>query len=257
MERDQLSLEAILQQVKEGTLSVSEAQERLTSYEDLGFAKLDHHRAERTGFPEVVYGEGKTSDQLIQIIERLKRSLPRVLATRVDEPKAKSVLDRIPDVTYNPTARTLFWRKENEPLQLYDGYVAVVCAGTSDLPVAEEAAVTAEAFGCRVHRVTDVGVAGIHRLFDKLDGIRGASAVVSVAGMEGALTSVLAGLISSPIAAVPTSVGYGANFQGLSALLSMLNACAPGVAVVNIDNGFGAGYYAAQLHRLRYGEKEL
>lgn len=256
MRNDQPLLDVILQQIKDGTISIPEAKKKLAPYDDLGFAKLDHHRAERTGFPEVVYGEGKTADQLVQILGSFKETIPRVLATRVDDAKAEEVLRHLPDVSHNPTSRTLFWCREGEPAQLYDGYVAVVCAGTSDLPVAEEASATLEAFGCPVERITDVGVAGIHRLFDRLDAIRGASVVVSVAGMEGALTSVLAGLISAPIVAVPTSVGYGANFQGLSALLSMLNACAPGVSVVNIDNGFGAGYYAAQLHRLKHGERE-
>lgn len=248
-----LSLEVILQQVKKGTLSVSEAKKRLLSDEDLGFAKLDIHREERTGFPEVVYGEGKTADHLVRIIRSLIEKIPRVLATRVDEQKAEAVLDQFPDVHYNRLAKTLFWKRQHIPDQLYHGYIAVVCAGTSDLPVAEEAAVTAEAFGCRVERIEDVGVAGLHRLLNRLEAIRGASAVVTVAGMEGALTSVLAGLIPNPIVAVPTSVGYGANFQGLAPLLSMLNSCAPGVSVVNIDNGFGAGYYAVQLHRLKYG----
>lgn len=253
MENEQ-RLETILHEVKNGTLSIPEAKRQLSSYENLGFAKLDHRREERTGFPEVVYGEGKSVEQLIRIIGRLKETIPRVLATRISEEKAEEILKEFPEINYNRTARVLFWRKRDEPEELYDGYVAVVCAGTSDLPVAEEAAVTAEAFGCRVERIEDVGVAGIHRLFDRIEAIRQASVVVSVAGMEGALTSVLGGLISAPIVAVPTSVGYGANFKGLSALLSMLNACAPGVGVVNIDNGFGAGYYAAQLHRLKYGE---
>lgn len=251
---DQRSLKEILQRVRDGTLSVSEAKNQLTSYEDLGFAKLDHHREKRTGFPEVVFGEGKTAEQLVRVIGRMRTTLMRVLATRIDGRKAAAVLTPYPDMQYNETARTLFWRHEKEPQQLYEGYVAVVYAGTSDLPAAEEAAVTLEAFGCRVMRIGDVGVAGLHRVLDCLETIRGATAVVVVAGMEGALASVLAGLIHNPIVAVPTSVGYGANLQGLSALLSMLNACAPGVSVVNIDNGFGAGYYAAQLHRLKYEE---
>jgi hypothetical protein len=249
-------LETVLQQVKEGTLSISEAKNLLLPDDDLGFAKLDIHREERTGFPEVVYGEGKTPDQLVSIIGSLRERNTRVLATRVAESKAKVVLDQFPDLRYNRTANTLFWKSQTEPDQLYDGYIAVVCAGTSDLPVAEEAAMTARAFGCRVECIEDVGVAGLHRLLNRLSIIRGASAVVAVAGMEGALTSVLAGLIANPIVAVPTSVGYGANFQGVAPLLSMLNSCAPGVSVVNIDNGFGAGYYAVQLHRLKYGETD-
>lgn len=253
MNKDE-QIEALLKKVKDGTVSIAEAKEIIKPYEDLGFAKLDHLRENRTGFPEVVFGEGKTVDQMIAIFERLMSKIPRVLATRMDKEKAEAVKSYFPSVIYNDLARTLFWSKEPEPAPKYEGYIAVVCAGTSDLPVAEEAAVTAEAFACKIERIQDVGVAGIHRLFDHIEIIRGASVVVSIAGMEGALTSVLAGLVSSPIVAVPTSVGYGANFHGLSALLSMLNACAPGVSVVNIDNGFGAGYYAALLHRMKYGE---
>lgn len=250
------SIDDILVKVKEGSLSVSEAKSILSPYEDLGFAKLDHHREERTGFPEVVYGEGKTADQVIAIFRTLKAKTRTVLATRVTAEKAKAVMEDMPDVTYSKISRTLLWSSVHSSECLtQEGFVAVVCAGTSDLPVAEEAAVTAKAFGCRVEKFQDVGVAGIQRLFDRIERIREASIVISVAGMEGALTSVLAGLIHSPIVAVPTSVGYGANFQGLSALLSMLNACAPGVSVVNIDNGFGAGYYAALLNRMKSGEK--
>ncbi|HET7627769.1 MAG TPA: nickel pincer cofactor biosynthesis protein LarB [Bacillales bacterium] len=253
MKHSKKSIEQVLQEVKAGEMSIDEAKERLKPYDHLSFAKLDVNREARTGFPEVIYGEGKTAAQLIEIIEHIKEKLPVVLATRVDVEKAKQVMPRIDGLQYNETARTLLWKKEAAAAVDTDGYIAVVCAGTSDLPVAEEAAVTAEAFGCRVERINDVGVAGLQRLLDCLEVIRGATIVVCAAGMEGALTSVLAGLIHNPIIAVPTSVGYGANFGGLSALLSMLNTCAPGVSVVNIDNGFGAGYHAAQLYRLING----
>lgn len=242
-------MDNILQQVQEGNLSIEEAKSKLTPFHDMGYAKLDHNRQDRTGFPEVVYGEGKSVEQMIQIIEAFKEKTKRVLATRVDSEKASIILESIPDLTHNQDARTLFWRHEDEPTYLYDGYVSVVCAGTSDLSVAEEAAVTAEAFGSPVKRIYDVGVAGIHRLFHYLEDIEQAEATVVVAGMEGALASVVGGLIQNPIVAVPTSVGYGANFQGMSALLSMLNACSPGISVVNIDNGFGAGYYVSLIHK--------
>jgi len=250
------SIEEILKQVRDGNLNIEQAKEMLVQFEDMGFAKLDHQRQNRTGFPEVVYGEGKSVDQIISIVLALKQKINRVLATRIDQQKALEVMDAIPDLVYNAAARTLFWKHENEPDVLYKGYIAIVCAGTSDLPVAEEAAVTAEAFGASVKRIYDVGVAGIHRLFHHLDEIENATATVAVAGMEGALASVVGGLISNPIVAVPTSIGYGANFQGLSALLSMLNACSPGISVVNIDNGFGAGYYATLIHKNHYKNKQ-
>ncbi|MDQ0247533.1 NCAIR mutase (PurE)-related protein [Bacillus fengqiuensis] len=243
------SLESILKQVRDGTIDVEQAKTMLVKFEDMGFAKLDHQRQNRTGFPEVVYGEGKSAEQIISIILALKQNMNRVLATRVDREKALKVMEAVPDMVYNPEARALFWKHADEPDVLYKGYIAVVCAGTSDLSVAEEAAVTAEAFGASVRRIYDVGVAGIHRLFHYLDEIEHATVTIAVAGMEGALASVVGGLISNPIVAVPTSIGYGANFQGLSALLSMLNACSPGISVVNIDNGFGAGYYATLIHK--------
>ncbi|MGM0876796.1 MAG: nickel pincer cofactor biosynthesis protein LarB [Bacillota bacterium] len=242
-------LDDILNRVKDGRLDVDGAKALLSSFEDIGFAKLDHQREKRTGFPEVVYGEGKTAEQMISIILSLKENTNRVLATRVDEKKAIKIIKAVPEISYNKSARTLFWKHKDEPNLLYNGYIAVVCAGTSDLPVAEEAAVTAEAFGASVKRIYDVGVAGIHRLFHHLEEIENATVTIAVAGMEGALASVVGGLISNPIVAVPTSIGYGANFQGLSSLLSMLNACSPGISVMNIDNGFGAGYYATLIHK--------
>ncbi|MBF0707801.1 nickel pincer cofactor biosynthesis protein LarB [Alkalihalobacillus hwajinpoensis] len=243
------SLEDVLNQVKEGSLDVKEAKTLLSSFEDIGFAKVDHQREDRTGFPEVIYGEGKTVEQMIDIIQSLKKNTNRVLATRITEEKAAKIMNIVADLDYNESARTLFWKHPEEPALLYNGYIAVLCAGTSDLPVAEEAAVTAEAFGASVKRMYDVGVAGIHRLFHHLEEIENATVAITVAGMEGALTSVVGGLISNPIVAVPTSIGYGANFQGLSSLLSMLNACSPGISVMNIDNGFGAGYYATLIHK--------
>ncbi|WP_420218012.1 nickel pincer cofactor biosynthesis protein LarB [Paenibacillus elgii] len=217
--------------------------------DSLGYAQLDLSRPARTGFPEVIYGESKSAEQIAAIFERLAAHTDRVLATRVDADKAAYVMQRIPGVKHHPEARALTWLRSGEAVPDGDSYIAVVCAGTSDVPVAEEAAVTAECLGSRVERVYDVGVAGIHRLFRRLPVIRGASAVVVVAGMEGALASVLGGLVAVPVIAVPTSVGYGASFQGVAALLSMLNACAPGISVVNIDNGFGAGYNAALIHQ--------
>jgi NCAIR mutase (PurE)-related protein len=252
-------LDQLLHQFQQGRLTLEDAKSRILDLHstsssastyataDLGFAQIDVKRELRTGFPEVIYGEGKTAEQIASIMERMKEHTDRVLATRVDAPKAAFVLSQMKDVEYHEVARALTWRNQNH-LE-YDGYIAVVCAGTSDLPVAEEAAITATCMGSRVERVYDVGVAGIHRLFNRLDTIRGANAIVVVAGMEGALASVLGGLVAKPLVAVPTSIGYGANFGGLAALLSMINACAPGIAVVNIDNGFGAGYYAGLINK--------
>ncbi|WP_144475779.1 nickel pincer cofactor biosynthesis protein LarB [Cytobacillus oceanisediminis] len=245
-----IKIEHILKNVQNGTLSIEEAKNRLTLFDDIGFAKLDISRHERTGFPEVVYAEGKTVEQLVDILKQLKKKTNRVLATRVSEKQAIIVHEVLPELHYNPAARTLSWIHPDEPQSRYQGYIAVVCGGTSDIPVAEEAVVTAETFGCKVERFYDVGVAGIHRLFNCIEEIRNASASIVVAGMEGALPSVLGGLVDHPLIAVPTSIGYGANLNGVSALLSMLNACAPGINVVNIDNGFGAGYNAAQILRI-------
>jgi NCAIR mutase (PurE)-related protein len=217
---------------------------------DLGFAQLDLERERRTGFPEVVFGEGKSASQLTAILGKLTEHADRVLATRVSADKAPSIMDALPGFAYHEAARTLMWRRESAATPPDgDGYIAVVSAGTSDVPVAEEAAITAECMGCRVERIYDVGVAGIHRLFRRLPLIRGANVVVVAAGMEGALTSVVGGLVDKPVIALPTSVGYGASFHGLAALLTMLNSCAAGVSVVNIDNGFGAGYCAAVIHK--------
>lgn len=249
-----LEIEHILKLVQSGDLDIQEAQIQLnqqlakSAAGDLGFANLDLEREKRTGFPEVIYGEGKTVEQIIAIIHKLMQHTERVLATRVDPLKAEAVVAAIPNVTYHPTARALTWFKK-PILHVYEGYITVICAGTSDLPVAEEAALTAECMGSHVERIYDVGVAGIHRLFNRLPLIRGANTIVVVAGMEGALASVVGGLVSKPIIAVPTSIGYGASFHGIAALLAMLNSCSPGISVVNIDNGFGAGYNAALIHQ--------
>lgn len=243
----------LLLQVREGKLDPLEAERQIreataSPVADLGFAQLDLERERRTGFPEVIFGEGKTAEQITAIFRRFMESGDRVLATRVAPDKAGQVTVALPGVTYHATARALTWFKR-PILRVHDGYAAVVCAGTSDLPVAEEAALTLECMGSHAERIYDVGVAGIHRLFARLETIRGASVVVVVAGMEGALASVVGGLVDKPVIAVPTSVGYGASFAGVSALLTMLNSCAPGVSVVNIDNGFGAGYCAGIIHK--------
>lgn len=243
-------MEDILRQVQDGTLSVAEAKKKLATYEDLGFAKVDHHRKKRQGFPEVIYGEGKSVKQITSIMEAIMAKENDVLVTRISQEKADTILNQHPEFIYHNTAQILQWKQQTTVHIETKGYIAIVCAGTSDLRVAEEAAVTAEALGSEVRRIYDVGVAGIHRLFDNIEEIQSATASVVVAGMEGALPSVVGGLVSHPVIAVPTSVGYGANFQGLSALLGMLNSCASGISVVNIDNGFGGAYNAVLIDRL-------
>ncbi len=253
-----MNIDQLLADVQAGRISLEDAKAGLQDWRGAGsmdFAEIDLDRERRTGFPEVIYGESKTAEQISAIFRRMMEHSHRVLATRVSQEKANHICADVADAVYHPIARTLSWhRNKPEPGEsTAEEYVAVVCAGTSDLPVAEEAAITAEMLGCRVERIFDVGVAGIHRLFRRLELIRGAQAIVAVAGMEGALASVLAGLVERPVVAVPTSVGYGANFQGMAALLAMINACAPGIAVVNIDNGFGAGYYAALIQQNKKG----
>ncbi|MGF6951745.1 NCAIR mutase (PurE)-related protein [Neobacillus sp. B4I6] len=243
-------LEEILEQVQRGTLSVKEAKEQLATFENLGFAKVDHHRKKRQGFPEVVYGEGKTTEQIVSIIQVLRARNNQVLVTRISKEKAEIVKRSCPDFIYKEEAHILFWKEDHANEADPQGYIAVICAGTSDLRVAEEAAVTAEVLGSKVHRIYDVGVAGIHRLLSHAEEIQNATVSVVVAGMEGALPSVVGGLVSHPVIAVPTSIGYGANFNGLSALLTMLNSCASGISVVNIDNGFGGGYNAVLIDQL-------
>ncbi len=244
-------LRALFEQVQRGSCTIEQALENLKAYpyESLnGFANLDHHRALRTGFPEVVFAEGKSPQQFAGIFQRLMLQNPRVLATRVDAELYAEIRDRLPDAVYHEDARVLFVDRDNSR-QKNEGIV-VVSAGTSDIPAAEEAALTAEIMGNQVMRIYDVGVAGLHRLIDHLPALRKANVIIVAAGMEGALPSVVGGLVSAPIIALPTSVGYGASFNGLAALLGMLNSCANGVAVVNIDNGFGAGCLAAKINRL-------
>ncbi|MFC4025622.1 nickel pincer cofactor biosynthesis protein LarB [Oceanobacillus longus] len=243
-------MEEILKQLQDGKISVAQAKNQLATYENLGFAKVDHHRKKRQGFPEIIYGEGKSAEQITAIIEAIKAKGNDILVTRMNEEKAEVILKKHSELIYNEVAQILYWKQQTENVQKTKGYIAVVCAGTSDLRVAEEAAVTAEVLGSKVHRIYDVGVAGIHRLLDNLEEIQQATVSVVVAGMEGALPSVVGGLVSHPVIAVPTSIGYGANFGGVSALLSMLNSCASGISVVNIDNGFGGAYNAVIIDRL-------
>lgn len=246
-------LKETLAQIEQGKLSAEEAFTKLQPYESLGYATIDIQREERTGFPEVIFGEGKTADQISEIFLQLMRHHEKVLATRISMEKAKVVLNHLkekqPDetFTYNEAAKTLHWISPKYKNELNSGYIAIVCAGTSDYPVAEEAAITAELMDNQVERIYDVGVAGIHRLLHQRERIEGASVVIVVAGMEGALASVVGGLVSKPVVAVPTSVGYGVSMNGVAALLSMLSSCASGVSVVNIDNGFGAGYFAGTI----------
>ena len=215
---------------------------------DLGFAQVDTHRALRKGFPEVIFGAGKTPAQVVAIAERIVAANGRVLITRLGEPHVKALRKKFRRAVHHEAARCV--TIETKPLAKHPGTITVMCAGTSDLPVAEEAALTADFMGHTVQRITDVGVAGLHRLLARLDDLQRANVIIVVAGMEGALPSVVAGLVSRPVIAVPTSVGYGAAFGGVAALLGMLNSCGSGVTVVNIDNGFGAGYAAAQINTL-------
>ena len=251
---DQAKLREMLEGVAAGTMSIEAAVDelRLLPYEDIGFAKIDHHRALRDCLPEVVLAQGKSPEQVAEIAGRLAERAGRVLVTRADRPCFEAVQAALPDAAYHETARSITLDRRPQPKE---PGVGVLCAGTADLPVAEEAAVTAELIGSDVERVYDVGVAGIHRLLDHLPVLTGARALVVVAGMEGALPSVVAGLVAVPVIAVPTSVGYGASFGGIAPLLAMLNACAAGVSVVNIDNGFGAGYLAAVINRLALSER--
>lgn len=253
---DREALVRLLEGVQAGEVPVEAACERLSQlpYADLGIAKVDCHRAVRTGFPEVVFGEGKTYEQLEPILDRLLADHERVLATRVRPEDGRRLVIRFPELTHHEAARCL--SRGHRPMASDEAPVALLCAGTSDLPVAEEAALTCELRGIAVRRYVDVGVAGLHRLLAQLEPLRRARVLVVVAGMEGALPGVAAGLVGRPVIAVPTSVGYGANFGGLSALLTMLNTCASGVAVVNIDNGFGAGTLAAMIVQGEHDRRE-
>jgi len=246
---------SVLNRYRDGGMDETSALEELRGFpaNDLGFAVLDSQRHSRQGFPEVVYAEGKSPEQFRAIVGELLRGDAPLLATRVRDEHFEAVRDLSPELRYDRLSRTISARRMASDTPS-DRYVAIVTAGTSDLPVAEEAAVTAELFGNRVVRINDVGVAGIHRLFGRLAEIRGATVIIAVAGMEGALASVIGGLVEAPVIAVPTSVGYGASFGGVSALLTMLNSCAAGVSVVNIDNGFNAGYLASQMMRIGTGK---
>lgn len=244
-----MTIQEILEQVSSHALSVEEAEQILKNngYEEMGYAKLDTDRKRRTGFAEVVYCSGKTTEQLIRIFERIYKAEGEVLGTRASREQYDALRQHFPELEYKADAHIL---KIEKPDKVRIGKIAVCTAGTADIPVAEEAALTAEFFGTDVIRVYDVGVSGIHRLLSQLEEIQSANCVIAVAGMEGAMASVLGGLVKNPVIAVPTSVGYGASMNGLSALLTMINSCANGIAVVNIDNGYGAGYMASQINRL-------
>ena len=243
-------LKQLLNSVAAGKTSVDDASRELKNlaYEDIDYAHIDHHRSLRKGFPEVIFGPGKSADQIVGIMTQMLRQEHIVLVTRTDSQKAASVLQQFPDAVYDPDARMIIWKKQ-KPVDQGKGKILVLSAGTSDIPVAKEAYLTAEAMGNRVQSVFDVGVAGIHRLFSHKVLIDNAAVLIVVAGMEGALPSVVAGMVSRPVIAVPTSVGYGVSLGGLTALFAMLNSCSSNVAVVNIDNGFGAGYMAATINR--------
>lgn len=241
----------LLSAVQAGNISIDDAMQKLSRlpYENLGdFVRIDHHRHMRKGFPEVIFSQGKTPEQILRIFTRLSEMSDKVLATRLDAGTYTQIASELPESTYNPIARCLYLDRTQGADRLPG--VVVLTGGTSDMPVAEEAALTAELMGNEVQRYYDVGVAGLHRLLDNLPALQAARVVIAAAGMEGALPSVIAGLVSVPVIAVPTSIGYGASFNGLAALLTMLNSCANGVSVVNIDNGFGAGYLAATINRL-------
>lgn len=239
----------LLKNVKDGNLELGQAVDQLKQlpFEDLGYAKVDHHREIRTGYPEVIFCPGKTNDQIRGIVERLLAKGTNIMASRAEKSVYKAIKDLHPNMEYYPEARTIFIQQKE--IAKSKSRILVVTGGTSDIPVAEEAVVTAEKLGCTVERLYDVGVAGIHRLLANLHRLDSVQVIIAVAGMEGALPSVLGGLTDKPVIAVPTSIGYGANFGGLAALLAMLNSCASGVSVVNIDNGFGAGFMASTIIR--------
>ena len=247
---DKAHLKKLLELVKSDNISIDEGIEQLSElpFTDLGYAKIDNHRTLRVGYPEVIYCAGKTIEQVVGIVKNMSLGNNNILGTRASKEMYDEVLKICPDAKYNELAKTII--VERQKIEKTESYIAIVTAGTSDIPIAEEAAITAEIFGNNVKRIYDVGVAGIHRLFNRVDVIRGAKVVIVIAGMEGALASVVGGLVDKPVIAVPTSIGYGANFNGLSALLTMLNSCASGVSVVNIDNGFGAGYNASMINKL-------
>ena len=244
------AISKLLVEIKEGRITVKEGTDILKNlqFTDLGFAKIDTARELRVGYPEIIYCAGKTTEQVKEIFKYLNTKESNILGTRASKEMYLEVLKSCPGAEYNELGRTISVKKKQ--VELTSTYIAIVTAGTSDMFVSEEAAVTCELFGNKVEKIVDVGVAGIHRLFNKLEVIRGAKVIIVIAGMEGALASVVGGLVDKPVIAVPTSVGYGASFKGLAALLSMLNSCSSGVSVVNIDNGFGAGYFASMINKL-------
>ena len=244
-------LQDLLRKVKSGKTTLDEAMVALKSlpFEDLGFTRIDHHRSLRKGFPEVIWGQGKTAGQILSIMKQLKRKGQNILITRLEEKKVKAIQKVFPKIQYYPKSQVLTYRTHSVQSE-GKGTILVITAGTTDIPVAEEAAVTAQFMGNRTETLYDVGVAGIHRLLSERQRLEAARVLIVVAGMEGALPSVVGGLVDRPVIAVPTSVGYGTSFGGITALLAMLNSCASGVAVVNIDNGFGAGYMASLINRI-------
>jgi len=248
---DEKSLRELFEQYKREEIDLDAAIERLKvlPYEDLGFAKVDHHRSLRAGVPEVIFGQGKTPEQILSIVESLYKTSNCIMITRTTMEVFELIKQRFKEAYFNAQAKMILIQKRKKRTKKH-GLILVICAGTSDIPVAEEAAITAELLGNNVQRLYDVGVAGIHRLFDNIELLRQANVLIVVAGMEGALPSIVGGMVESPVIAVPTSVGYGASFGGLAALLGMLNSCAPGVCVVNIDNGFGAGFLAHRINNL-------
>lgn len=243
------NIKTLLEQIKNGNIDIDEGMEVLKDlpFQDLGYANIDHHRQLRTGYPEVIYCEGKSVDQIIGIVKAMLGKNVNILATRANKEVYEATKDLHNDVFYHEASRILVFKKI--PYKQSKAKILIATGGTSDIPVAEEAALTAEVLGCKVLRLYDVGVAGIHRLMSRKDLIDEANVIIAVAGMEGALPSVIGGLADAPVIAVPTSVGYGAHFDGLASLLAMLNSCASGIAVVNIDNGFGAGYMASSIIR--------
>jgi NCAIR mutase (PurE)-related protein len=247
---DRKRLEKLISRVKEGKIGVDEAMNQLRSfpYEDLGFAKLDEHRGLRKGFPEVIFCQGKSLDQVVKIVDSHAEKNTGIIATKASPEIFKEIEKKRKDAIYFDEAQIVFVGKRNQEIHS-KGTILIVSAGTSDIPVAEEAAITADLLGNNVERLFDVGVAGVHRLLDHKEELFKASVIIVVAGMEGALPSLVGGMVEKPVIAVPTSVGYGASFEGLAALLGMLNTCAPGVVVVNIDNGFGAGYFASTINK--------
>ena len=244
-----MDTKSILEMVRSGNMSVEDALSLLKRqpFEDMEFAKPDLHRSLRTGFAEVIYCEGKPDEYIVSIFKKILEAEGEVLGTRASRHQFELVQREIPDIEFDPVSRVLFLEKSDKELT---GNIVICTGGTADIPVAEEAARTAEFFGSRAERIYDVGITGLHRLLSSVEHLQKANCVIAVAGMEGALPSVIGGMVSVPVIAVPTSVGYGASFNGLSALLTMINSCANGIATVNIDNGFGAGYIATQINRL-------